>query len=341
MQVKAEQEGSLRGGSWAYFRPECLRSSYRYRVPATLRMPTIGFRCVFEDKQRSAALLATLETNRQKIRDERREIMTGGPVNKEEVEAMKKKLMAGDAADTLPDPSKLAPMQPGKAFKNSLGMELVPALGQIHVATTEVRVQDYEVWLKSADRSWESKPSFLLGGTHPAAGLSWKDAQDFCLWLTKRERDLKLIRDTATYRLPSDTEWSQLAGLKEETGADPAARSGGNKTHFPWSTHTFPPPPMSANLDAQNIPDFTDSYSYTAPVNAEEPNELGIHGLAGNVAEWCSDPWPGADAERVIRGGSWLTSDKEKMLTSNRRHASVDQTTPDVGFRVVLENPAP
>lgn len=65
-EIRAEQEGVLRGGSWAYFRAECLVSSYIYRVPAELRMPTIGFRCVFEDKQRSAVLLAMAESKKER-----------------------------------------------------------------------------------------------------------------------------------------------------------------------------------------------------------------------------------------------------------------------------------
>ncbi|MFM2169282.1 MAG: hypothetical protein RIS79_3653, partial [Verrucomicrobiota bacterium] len=56
--LKGISTGTLRGGSWAYFRRECLVSSYRYIVPAEIRMPTVGFRCVFEDKQRTAILLA-------------------------------------------------------------------------------------------------------------------------------------------------------------------------------------------------------------------------------------------------------------------------------------------
>ncbi len=341
-EIRAEQEGILRGGSWAYFRPECLRSSYIYRVPADLRMPTVGFRCVFEDKQRSAALLAVVEQNKEKIRSERRQEMLGEAVAKEDVEAMKKKLLGGDAGPSLPDPSKLKPATAGGSFLNSLGMDFVPMGERLLIGKTEVRVQDFETWLKSAERSWDNKPPYLLGGTHPAAGLTWQDARDFCEWLTKRDRSTKIIPETANYRLPTDIEWSLMCGLKDEIGADPSARSGANKTHYPWSAKgVFPPPAMSTNLDSQNLSGFSDSYSYSSPVSAESPNQLGIHGLSGNVSEWCSDPWPGADTERVIRGGSWLTSDKEKLLTSARRHAPATNASPDIGFRVVLELQSP
>lgn len=340
-QIRADQEGVLRGGSWAYFRAECLRSDYAYRVPSTLQMPTIGFRCVFEDKQRSAALLAVLEQNRQKIRDERREQMIGGPVDKSEVEAMRKKLMVTDDSGALPEVSKLSPATPKKAFKNSLGMDFVPIKDTLLAGRYEVRVQDYEVWLKSADRSWDAKPSFLLGGTHPAAGLTWQDADDFCDWLTARDIGLKLIPQGASYRLPTDLEWSFMAGLPDETGGDPAARAAASTLHFPWSAQgAFPPTGMSTNLDASNLPGFSDNYAYTAPVNTEAVNALEVAGLGGNVAEWCLDSWPGADEERVIRGGSWLSSEKAKLLTSYRRHAARTASSPDVGFRVMLELPS-
>ena len=341
-EIRAEQDGVLRGGSWAYFRSECLTSSYKYRVPGDLRMPTIGFRCVFEDQQRSAIMLATAEAKKEQIRAQRREEIMGGKVAKEDMEAMRKKLMGGDGGGGLPDLASLKPAVAGQIFKNSLGMDFVPVGDKLLVGKMEVRMQDFETWLKSADRTWENKPHFLLGGTHPAAGLTWTDARDFCEWLAKRDRANQLLPATATYRLPTDAEWSAMAGLKDEVGADPAAKNGVNQTHYPWSaTGTFPPSGMSVNLDATKIVGFSDNYAYTAPVTAEYFNDFDIVGLGGNVAEWCSDAWPGADQERIIRGGSWLMSDKQQLLTSARRHVSLNAAAPDVGFRVVIDFTAP
>lgn len=341
-EIRAEQDGVLRGGAWNYFRQECLRSGYIYRVPGDLRMPTIGFRCVFEDRERTATLLANAESSRERIRAERRAQVMGGDVEKSEVDAFRKKLLAGDTSTSLPDPASLRPVVPGKPFENSLGMSFAPLNERLLAGRTEVRVQDYETWLKSSERSWNDKPTFLLGGGHPAAGMTWQDAQDFCTWLTGRERSSKLIPAGASYRLPTDQEWSLLAGLKNEPGDSPAARDGADKQHFPWSAEgSFPPPPMSTNLDAINIPSFSDNYSYTAPVSTETPNPMGIQGLGGNVAEWCSDEWPGANGERVVRGGSWLISAREKLLTSARRHNSAGKTSPDIGFRVILDLSAP
>lgn len=338
MQVRAEENGVLRGGSWAYFRPECLTSAYRYVVPADLRMPTIGFRCVFQDKQRTAVLLVAAEEQKAKARAQRREELLGGAVDKEELAAMRKKLAGSGASSNLPDPSTLTPVAAGKPFQNVLGMEFVPlGDGKLLMGKTEVRVQDFEAWLKVTGRSWDKKPTFLLGATLPASGLTWEDAQAFCEWLTERDRASKLIPADATYRLPSDVEWSLAAGLTDEPGADPAARHGSKPGHYPWSAEgAFPPPGGSVNLDASKIKGYSDSYSYTAPVDTEAPNATGIHGLGGNVSEWCADPWPGSTDERVIRGGSYLSADRELLQTAARLRASKEASRSDVGFRVVL-----
>jgi len=340
-EVRAEQTGVLRGGSWAYFRPECLRSSYLYVVPTDMHMPTVGFRCVYEDKQRTAAMLASAEKVKAEIRAQRREEMLGGEVNKADIAAMREKL-AASSGSTETNSASLKPAQAAETFTNALGMEFVPLPDtQLLFGNTEVRLQDFETWLKAARRTW-NKPAFLLSESHPAVGVSWDDATAFCQWLTEQDRAKQLIPASASYRLPTDLEWSLAAGLKEETGADPAERDRNATPHFPWSAEgTFPPPISSTNLDATRIEGYQDNHSYTAPVSSEEANALGIRGLSGNASEWCQDPWPGSPDERVIRGGSWLSREKEALYTGHRQHAPHDSSNNATGFRVVLELPAP
>jgi formylglycine-generating enzyme required for sulfatase activity len=336
--------GVLRGGSWAYFRRECLTSAYRYVVPADMRMPTVGFRCVFDDKQRTARMLSDLAAANQRNIEERMAQMRRTN-DSSDVEALRKRLGGASAADTEAarlDPSRLSPAVAGVAFTNILGMRLVPVEkdGKVLISTTETRVRDFEEWLKESRRTWPKKPPHLLGNTHPAAGVSWDDAKAFCQWLTETERQATLIPATATYRLPTDLEWSAAAGLTGETGADPAARHLGNKEHFPWPTKSaeeWAPPVMSVNLDATKVRGFSDSYSYSAPTDKATPNELGLREMGGNVAEWCEDVWPGAAIERVIRGGSYLSFERDSLLTSHRQHAPKDSQRADLGFRIVLD----
>lgn len=342
-EIRAEQVGVLRGGSWAYFRQECLRSDYLYTVPVDIRMPTIGFRCVYEDKQRTSTLLASVEKLKAEIRSQRREEIVGGKVAAEDLAAMREKLTGGDAKAGAADVSKLKPAEAGQRYTNVLGMELVPLKDtSLLMGGTEVRAQDYEAWLKAAGRPWEKKPPFLTSGTHPAVSVSWDDAHAFCLWLTEQDKAAKLIPSGANYRLPMDLEWSRAAGLTDEAGADPAQRDAQKTAHYPWSEEgAFPPPSGSTNLDATRIEGYRDSYSYTAPVETEAANALGIQGLGGNAAEWCQDVWPGTPEERVVRGGSWLASDPALLRTGTRQHLPRTTLSTNIGFRVLLELPAP
>ncbi len=348
VEVRAQPFGILRGGAWAYFRAECLTSAYTYIAPADLRSATLGFRCVFDDKHRTASLLAaTAAENKQAVEERLKAMEANRKINAGAVEALRKKMQDDRSSDdALPNIASLKPAaDDGSVFINSLGMRFVPLQeksGKL-ICTTETSVRAYETWLKDSERSWSKKPTFLLGGDHPAAGVTWEEATAFCAWLTQQDRASKLIPAGAAYRLPSDAEWSLAAGLKDESGADPAARHLSNKTHYPWPTKPgeWKPPSLSANLDATKIPGTTDSYPYTAPVNHSSPNALGLHELGGNVAEWCSDPWPGAPEERVIRGGSWLSFDKDSLLTSVRTHALKNSSRADLGFRCILDFKAP
>ena len=340
--IRAIPTGVLRGGSWAYFRAECLTSAYQYVVPADLRAPTIGFRYVFEDKRRTASLLAASDAEKKQAIDERMKALTEArKVDTVAVEELRKKMQGKGDNDGLPDPASLKPaVADGSPFMNALGMRFVPLQekGPL-ICATETSVREIEAWMKDIGRTWSKKPSFLLGGNHPAAGVSWDDATAFCAWLTERDRASKLIPATASYRLPRDVEWSLAAGLKNETGADPAARHLADKTHYPWTPKEgdWKPPTLTANLDATKIPGTTDTYSYTAPVDSARANSLGLFELGGNVSEWCEDPWPGAPEERVIRGGSWLSYDKDALLTSARTHALKSASRADLGFRCVLD----
>ena len=342
-EIRAQQTAVLRGGSWAYFRRESLTSGYLYQAPVDLRMPTIGFRCVFEDKQRTTSMLAAAQLAESKLNAARREEILGNTVDKAAVEALRKSMSNPGSLANLPNPSSLTPAAPGRRYTNLLGLELLPLPGaeQILMSSTEVRAEDFEIWLRKTSRVWTHKPPFALGSNHPAAGVTWNEAAAFCEWLTARDQAAKLIPAAARYRLPTDLEWSRAAGLTTEAGADPALRDRADKTHYPWSaTGVFPPRSLTVNLDAARLPGYNDNYSYTAPVSSEPPGETGFIGLGGNVAEWCADPWPGAPGERVIRGGSWQGFDREQLLTSARRHGPAESAYIDVGFRCVLELPA-
>lgn len=253
---------------------------------------------------------------------------------------MRERLRKENSGTTAVDASKLTPAAQGKAFTNSLGMAFIPLGARPLLAGQhEVRLQDYQAFLTDTGTPWENKPTYInsITGAHAVAGISWEEAMAFCEWLTKKDREAKLIPLTASYRLPKDVEWSAMADMPAEPGADPAARHLGNPVHFPWGNNIWPPPLASVNIDSEKTPAYRDAYSYPAPVGSFSPNPAGFHDLGGNVAEWCEDAWPGAADERVFRGGSYLSFEKESLLSSARGHLLKSTARPNVGFRCILQ----
>lgn len=344
-ETQSESTGVLRGGSWMYFRKECLLSSYLYEVPATLQAPSIGFRCVLDDRRRMAAFLAQTKQAEAAKDAQNRGTLTGTPaVSAEEIQRMREEMQnkargkQQTAGASLPDPTTLKPAKAGTPHVNSLGMSLRPMADDLPllIGEHEVRVQDYEAALAAQKKSWDRKPAFTYAAAHPIMNVTWQEAVEFCGWLTDNERAAGLIGPKDRYRLPKDVEWSRAVGLVSETGGTPESRHLADKVEFPWGKEPVPPK-RSANLDTARMTGYQDNFSHTAPVGSFSPNALHLHDLSGNVAEWCEDPWPSAGEERVIRGSSWLTSTGDEMLSSARRHLPMSAARPEVGFRVILE----
>ena len=258
----------------------------------------------------------------------------------------------------------LSPPQPGKPWTNTLDMSFVPVSG-IHAAVFETRVRDFEAFVQAThydaeggmssamkqdgfarrNLSWKS-PGFPQTPNDPVVGVCWEDADQFCAWLTKKERGEGAITAFQRYRLPTDREWSEAVGLLHEEGATPGERSGRLKGVYPWGG-TRPPPEGAGNYAGEesrqgapaswNVSNgYRDSFPRTAPVEATLTNALGLHGLGGNVWEWCMDRFNQSTNWRVLRGGSWATSRPEEMLSSYRRGYDPLFRMDDVGFRVVI-----
>jgi len=339
VESKANGMATLRGGAWPYFRKESLSSAYRYAVPETLRKPSVGFRIVFEDKSVTAGLIASAEKGDK----QRREQLTAQTVvTPEEIEKVRKQMAEKpEFSGASVKNAGVRTIRPGvetNEFVNSLEMRfrLLPD-GVVYFGENEVREQDVAAWATATGKVRDKKLTFEQTPQHPAVNITWTEAKEFCNWLTEREHYKKSIKPEASYRLPTDAEWSQAVGLSGESGDSPASKHTSDKQLYPWGSK-WPPPKNIANLDAAHLPDYEDAFPFTAPVRSFPPNGLHLYDLAGNVAEWCEDGWPDIPGEHVVRGSSWLSANQEVLLASARRHMKESAYRPVLGYRIVLIN---
>ncbi|WP_163266375.1 formylglycine-generating enzyme family protein [Chelativorans alearense] len=196
------------------------------------------------------------------------------------------------------------------------------------------RVVDTPWWLKVFGADWAHPfgPQSSIEGleNHPVTHVSWEDAVAFAEW--------------AGGRLPTEAEWEH------------AARGGLPRATFPWGeTEPTDKTPL-CNIWQGRFPHdntLADSYFGTAPVDSFAPNSFGLHNMAGNVWEWCADPFRirsvGARARqanhaaavenmKLLKGGSYLCHKSYcyRYRIQARTGASADSSTGHMGFRLVF-----
>ncbi len=249
---------------------------------------------------------------------------------------------------------------------NSIGMKFVPLPSTaVLICSTETRVRDYKQfmndtqhdmsasaqtlaqdgWQRRAGQDW-LRPGFNQTDDHPVTCVSWEDAQAFCKWLSRKEG--------RTYRLPTDHEWSLAVGIGDREASSEAPSAKDEKIiAYPWNAD-FPPSIKDGNYRGTEsrlghepsnwttLVDFNDGFPRTSPVGSFKPGVHGLYDLGGNVWEWCAD-WhdPAEPICRVLRGGSWVSSQATSLLSSMRLIGGAPDTRrSDIGFRCALE-PAP
>jgi len=156
-------------------------------------------------------------------------------------------------------------------------------------------------------------------GSHPATGLSWQDAREYCLAQGKA--------------LPTEAQWEKAARGGCELGTNAEACDREDLRPYPWGTAA--PTCALANHQSGGMPGPPElCVGDTLPVDAlsQGRGPYGHHHLAGNAWEWVADPYhpavyvtggrtePGGPATgpwRGLRGGGWSTF-ATNMRVANR-----------------------
>lgn len=234
------------------------------------------------------------------------------------------------------------PLVPGLWTEPATGMEFVHLTGGEFLMGSSgnnlnespphtVKVRPFSLArLELQQRHWEKvmgvNPSrFAPCPECPVEQVSWEDVQEFL------ERAGALTG--LPLRLPTEAEWEYAAGGGAEHQTWPGTNNESETGEFAW---------YSGNFSGK-----------TRTSGKKIPNLFGIHDMAGNVAEWCSD-WYGEDyyshspvddpggpasgSRRVVRGGSWLSGPKD-IRVARRSRRGPDTRSPSIGFRLAFDTP--
>lgn len=251
-----------------------------------------------------------------------------------------------------------SPPTEGVPWENEFGMRFRPLPdGNVLMAVCETRLKDYERYanatrlavappaLSPRDREWRDEghtwkePGYPASPDHPVSGVSWIEAEAFCQWLTERDRERGFLSKGQQYRLPTDWEWSQAAGVPESPLL--SARVRGMQTADTSEEHAASGPTERAAgiLVEEDVFESTagtaseEAMPWIGTVGRFQPRR-GFYDLGAGVREWCLDAFNSQKDSYFVRGGSLMERRcRPQQRTVEPRHARYS----DLGFRVVLQ----
>jgi formylglycine-generating enzyme required for sulfatase activity len=234
------------------------------------------------------------------------------------------------------------------------------------LARYPVTVAQYRAYVESSGRHPQVQDSLRDPANHPVVYVSWREALDFCNWLTNRWQGQGFLPTGWAVRLPSEAEWEKGARgglmipaaslvlpvgelsvkLEPEMQQNPAPGR-----RFPWGGDE--PDPGRMNFDQTGI-----NATNTVGCFPNGASPYGCEEMSGNVWEWTRSLWgkglsesdykypydpndgrenlkAGDDVWRVVRGGAF-DDFLSYVRCAARGRGSPDFRSHFVGFRVLV-----
>lgn len=187
---------------------------------------------------------------------------------------------------------------------------------------------------------------------YPVVGVSWKQANAYCDWMTKHKihvlQNKNKLSEGGKCRLPTEAEWEYASALNSGLTSDQVQERRGLFNR-------------NRNNKEENPTSAKDEKIFPIYVNYGSSGKIGLYNMEDNVSEWTVTSyyeagenfqnrfnpdiqWGTPDSEsrykrrKVVRGGSWKDTPMFKN-TENHFYEDMDATHSYLGFRIVLNLP--